>query len=80
MSIQISAGVETIEQECGTKDIAFPAETKTVTAADVDAARLLLQRLKSGDSDEFVGIGVRLKNDTNGSLVVAEVVEESCFA
>ena len=47
MEIQVAEGVEPIETECGLRQPAFPAQRRTVKAAEVGDAEVLLARLQA---------------------------------
>jgi hypothetical protein len=47
MKIQVAEGVEAIETDCGPRQPAFPAQQRTVEAAEVRDAEVLLARLQA---------------------------------
>ncbi len=58
MKVDLAAGVETIQTDCGARQPAYQAETRMVAANEVAQAESLLTRLKdAGSSDLSGGIG-----------------------
>lgn len=51
MSVEITAGVERVETECGQREVAFGSEQRSITAEKLAEAQSLLKRLSKEDGE-----------------------------
>jgi formylglycine-generating enzyme required for sulfatase activity len=73
MRVNLPAGVETVQTDCGARQPAYQADSRTVTAEDVRMAEALLKRLKfqqAGSSGGTNGLGMQFVHIAAGNFMM----------